>query len=126
MVVSARLGGNIRLPTQHLDMPQVETAMGIESSIVFTGIAPHPPIMVPEVGGEESNKVSSSITAMAEFTRRIVRSGAETVVMISPHAPLDARAFVAYSSPQLYADFTRFRSPATKITFDLDQQVLQA
>ena len=126
MVVSGLLGGNIRLPTQHLDMPEVETAMGIESSIVFTGIAPHPPIMVPEVGGEASNKVSSSITAMAEFTRRIVTSGAETVVLISPHAPLDARAFVAYSSPQLYADFTKFRSPSTKISFDLDQQILQA
>ena len=100
--------------------------MGTESSIVFTGIAPHPPIMVPEVGGEASEKVRSSIAAMAEFTRRIVAAGAETVVMISPHAPLDARAFVAYSAPQLYADFSRFRSPSTKIGFELDRQLLHA
>lgn len=100
--------------------------MGIESSIVFTGIAPHPPIMVPEVGGEASDKVRDSIAAMAEFTRRIVEVGAETVVIISPHAPLDARGFVAYSAPQLYADFRRFRSPSTKISFELDRQVLHA
>lgn len=100
--------------------------MGIESSIVFTGIAPHPPIMVPEVGGAASERVRGSITAMAEFTRRIVESGAETVVMISPHAPLDARAFVAYSAPHLYADFTRFRSPSTQIQFELDRQIVHA
>ena len=57
------------------------------SAIVFSGIAPHPPIMVPEVGGEAIAAVRASIAAMAEFTRRIIKSGAETIILISPHAP---------------------------------------
>jgi aromatic ring-opening dioxygenase LigB subunit len=56
--------------------------------------------MVPEVGGEASAEVRGSIDAMAELTRRIIQSGAETVVLISPHAPLDARAFVAITHLQ--------------------------
>lgn len=96
------------------------------SAIVFSGIAPHPPIMVPEVGGEAVAAVRASIEAMAEFTERIIKSGAETVVLISPHAPLDARAFVAYHTPQLYGDFANFRAPDAKIEFKLDRELLES
>lgn len=99
--------------------------MGIESAIVFSGIAPHPPIMVPEVGREAIAAVRGSIDAMAEFTRRIIASGAETVILISPHAPLDARAFVAYDSPKLYGDFENFRAPDVRIEFPLDEELLK-
>ena len=100
--------------------------MGMESSIVFSGIAPHPPIMVPEVGGEASEKVRDSIAAMAEFTRRIIEAGAESVVLISPHAPLERQAYVAYPGPQVYADFTKFRAPTMQISFEMDRQILYA
>ena len=82
--------------------------------------------MVPEVGGEASAAVRASIEAMAEFTRRLIKSGAETVVLISPHAPLDARAFVAYHSPKLHGDFANFRAPDTQVEFLLDEKLLEA
>jgi MEMO1 family protein len=82
--------------------------------------------MVPEVGGQSIVEVRRSIDAMAELTRRIIRSGAETVIIISPHAPLDARAFVAYHTPKLYGDFANFRAPDTRIEFPLDEDLLQA
>ena len=81
--------------------------------------------MVPEVGGEAIAEVRGSIEAMAEFTRRIIESGAETVVLISPHAPLDAHAFVAYHTPQLYGDFANFRAPDTRSEFPLDEELLE-
>ena len=68
------------------------------SYLVFTGIAPHPPIMVPEVGREAAGEVRGSIEAMREFTRRLIESGAETVVLISPHAPLDATGLYSVAS----------------------------
>jgi AmmeMemoRadiSam system protein A/AmmeMemoRadiSam system protein B len=100
--------------------------VGNASAIVFSGIAPHPPIMVPEVGREAVAEVRGSITAMAELTRRIIQSGAETVVIISPHAPLSPDAFVAYHSKPLYGDFGNFRAPATTIEFPLDEELLTA
>jgi AmmeMemoRadiSam system protein A/AmmeMemoRadiSam system protein B len=96
------------------------------SAIVFSGIVPHPPIMVPEVGGDAVVGVQASIAAMAELTRRIIESGAETVVLISPHAPLDAGAFVAYHSPKLSGDFANFRSPNTRVEFAIDEELLEA
>ncbi len=94
------------------------------SSLVFVGIAPHPPIMVPEVGGDAISEVRDSIDAMAALTQRIIESGAETVVLISPHAPLEAVAFVAYDGPTLHGDFSRFRAPQATIEAGLDDELL--
>ena len=98
--------------------------MADHSSLVFAGIAPHPPIMVPEVGREAIVEVQNSISAMADLTERVIDSGAETVVLISPHAPLEAVAFVAYDGPRLYGDFSMFRAPETTVEAPLDAELL--
>jgi AmmeMemoRadiSam system protein A/AmmeMemoRadiSam system protein B len=82
--------------------------------------------MVPEVGRDAIAEVRGSIEAMREFTERIIESGAETVVIISPHAPLDMRAFVAYEDAQLYGDFANFRAPDTRVEAPLDEELLNA
>lgn len=94
------------------------------SSLVFAGIAPHPPIMVPEVGRDAIAEVRASISAMAELTRRLIESKAETVVIISPHAPLEREAFIAYDGPQLHGDFANFRAPAATVNAEVDEQLL--
>src|SRR5215203_3609300 len=100
--------------------------MSTNSFLVFTGVAPHPPIMVPEIGGESIAEVQNSINGMAEFTRRVIESGAETIVLISPHAPLEEDTFVAYSDVALQANFARFRAPKTGFTVSTDERLLSA
>src|SRR5215212_1089215 len=97
-----------------------------QSSLVFSAIAPHPPIMVPEVGGESIVDVAKSIAAMAELTRRVIDSGAESVILISPHAPLEADAFVAYGGPEVYGDFSNFRAPETAFEVKIDEELFAA
>jgi AmmeMemoRadiSam system protein B len=82
--------------------------------------------MVPEVGGEMISEVRGSIEAMRELTRRVVACGAETVVIISPHAPLEPSAFVAYAEPNLRGDFAQFRAPQAEVNFPLDSEMLAA
>src|SRR5690242_9618490 len=96
------------------------------SHLVFSGIAPHPPIMVPEVGRESIAEVRQSIDAMAELTQQLIASGAETVILISPHAPLEIDSFVAYEGPELYGDFANFRAPETMVSAPVDEELLRA
>ncbi len=96
------------------------------SCLVFSGIAPHPPIMVPEVGRESIASVVDSIEAMAELTKRVIDSGAETVILISPHAPLEVDSFVAYEGPQVTADFSNFSAPEISFTAPVDEELLSA
>ena len=95
-----------------------------DGSVVFVGIAPHPPVMVPELGGDAAAEVRASIEAMRELTARVRASGAETVIIVSPHAPLEARAFVAYGQPRLRGDFANFRAPQATIDAPLDAELL--
>jgi AmmeMemoRadiSam system protein A len=96
------------------------------SHLVFSGIAPHPPIMVPEVGRESIACVRHSIEAMAELTERLIASGAESVVLISPHAPLEIDSFVAYEGPEVYGDFANFRAPEASVSAPVDEELLTA
>ena len=100
--------------------------MANPSSLVFSGIAPHPTIMVPEVGRESIAGVVHSIDAMAELTKRLIDSGSESVVLISPHAPLEVDAFVAYAGPEVYGDFSNFNAPGTRFAVRVDEELLSA
>jgi AmmeMemoRadiSam system protein A len=101
--------------------------MSIQSScLVFSGLAPHPPIMVPEVGRESIAGVRHSIEAMAELTDRLIMSGATSVVLISPHAPLESDSFVAYDGPEVYGDFANFHAPETRVAARVDHELLAA
>lgn len=82
--------------------------------------------MVPEVGRESAAEVRGSIAGMAELTKRLIASGAETVVVISPHAPLEPDAFVAYQDPVLHGNFANFRAAAVHFDAPLDEELLQA
>ncbi len=100
--------------------------MATQSFLVFSAIAPHPPIMVPEVGRESIARVEDSIEAMAELTKRLIESGAETVIVISPHAPLEADSFVAYEGPEVFGDFSNFSAPGTYFSAPVDEELLTA
>lgn len=100
--------------------------MADRSSLVFVGVAPHPPIMVEEVGGDAAREVAGSIEAMCVLTERVISSGAQTVVIVSPHAPLEPRAFVAYRDAELRGSFAPFRAPEAKVFAPLDGELLDA
>lgn len=92
--------------------------------LVFAGIAPHPPIMVPEIGRDAAREVRGSIEAMEELTKRVRECDVESLILISPHAPLEPDAFVAYEGPQLYGDFANFRSRETVVEAPLDDELM--
>ncbi len=94
--------------------------------IVFAGIAPHPPLLVPEVGGNRIEQVADSQRALRDFSRRVIRACPETVIVISPHSPLDSRAFTARSTPEVAGDFREFYAPAVRLTFPNDLEMIEA
>lgn len=80
------------------------------SNIVFCGIAPHPPILLPEVGGRESEKVSATFKAMEQFAQRLADSGAEVIVIISPHGAVFRDGIAINGSEMLAGDLRQFRA----------------
>lgn len=83
--------------------------------MVFCGIMPHPPIALPEVGGAEADKIMATREAMLELGRRIRNSGADVLILISPHAPVFGDGIAINALEETKGDLGQFRAP--QVTF---------
>ena len=57
-------------------------------SIVAAYVVPHPPLIVPAVGRGQERAVQDTVDAYEEVARRIAAHAPDTIVVVSPHAPL--------------------------------------
>ena len=90
-------------------------------ALVFCGVCPHPPVMVPAVGRGEADKVLASRRAMLECGRRLKDSGAETVIIISPHGPVFRDGVAVLGGARLKGDLGRFG--AAEVKFELENDL---
>lgn len=88
--------------------------------VVICGICPHPPVMVPEVGLGRDDEVARTKEAMLELGRLVRDSGAQTLVIISPHATVFADAIAINTSPELKGDLGQFGASGVKFNLDND------
>lgn len=84
---------------------------------------PHPPIMVPEVGGEELAKIASTVASAREVAREVARLGPEVVIIISPHGPVFREAVGLWATRKLQGDLSSFRAPRVKFHYALDLEL---
>ncbi|HEX9093662.1 MAG TPA: hypothetical protein VF902_06735, partial [Coriobacteriia bacterium] len=71
-------------------------------------IAPHPPIMVPEVGHADSEVTRASAEALGAARGLLTRFAPDTVVIMSPHSPAYRDAFTVTSAGRLRGDLGQF------------------
>ncbi len=89
-------------------------------NLLITAIVPHPPIIIPEVGGNELKKVEKTINALEILSKKIAGLNPDTVVVITPHSVFNPYYFSVYSEKKLRGNFARFRTPQVSLEFDND------
>jgi AmmeMemoRadiSam system protein A len=80
--------------------------------------------MIPEIGREEANVVKKSQQAMLKLAQKLKESNAETLVMISPHAPVFRDGIAINFAPRLKGNLAGFRAP--QLSFDLANDLFMA
>ena len=95
-------------------------------TVSHAGIYPHPPILILEVGGAESAKVAVTAEAVSEMADRVKESGAETIVLITPHGPVFHDAVALLSVNTLEGSLARFGAPGVRVAYQNDLQLLAA
>jgi len=53
--------------------------------LVYGVISPHPPIIIPEIGGSEIKKVTSTVLALKTAATDLAKAKPDKIVIISPH-----------------------------------------
>ena len=88
--------------------------------LVYTIFVPHPPILVPEIGQGEERKCQASLDAYREISSRLVRAEVETVVLVSPHAPLTKDGITLLTEEVVQGNFAQFGAADLSFSFACD------
>jgi AmmeMemoRadiSam system protein A len=93
-----------------------------DGAIIFAGLMPHAPVLVPGVGGENLARVRATVSAMTALAGRVAAARPDSVVLISPHSPRRAAEFGIWSTPRLRGSFEAFGS-SEAVDLPLDQRL---
>ena len=93
--------------------------------IVAAGIAPHPPIIIPEIGRGEEKKAGRTIEALQVFARRLAEVQGDTVVIITPHGPMFRNAMAILAEACLEGDFAHFLVPDVRLQAENDLELVR-
>jgi aromatic ring-opening dioxygenase LigB subunit len=72
------------------------------------GIFPHPPIVIPEIGKDESNKIAKTYESMERLAKEFIDEGITKILIISPHGPAYSRMLAINVNERLIGDLKNF------------------
>lgn len=94
----------------------------IEVSIVFAGLTPHPPILIPEIGREDRDQVILTDQALRKFSAHLFHTNPDLLITISPHGPVFSDIITILDKSELRGNFGQFGAPQVSFHEKIDQE----
>jgi MEMO1 family protein len=91
--------------------------------LIYTALVPHPPILIPAVGGEESARVRTTHEAMERLAAEVVGLKPDAIVIISPHGPVFQDAIAVHMLPEIKGDLGAFGAPEVAFALPVEQDL---
>lgn len=92
----------------------------------FGIIAPHPPIIVREVGGTRTDVTSATVGSLRAAAGMLGCFDPDTVVIMSPHAPTDDAGFAVDSGSRISGSLHAFGAPQVRLQYETDTALATA
>ncbi|MGM9998386.1 MAG: AmmeMemoRadiSam system protein A [Candidatus Bruticola sp.] len=91
-------------------------------SVVFWGLCPHPPLLIPGIADSAKEKVKATESAFKQWALKLKEQKPERLIIISPHAPASSAAVPVFALPSIRGTMQRFgqSQAALEIGCDLD------
>ncbi len=86
-------------------------------------VCPHPPLLIPAVGGESRQQVRDTVAAMESLAAEL--GTIDLAIVISPHTPGYGDAVAVRTPATLWGDFAAFRSPGVGVEIDNDLELVE-
>jgi len=93
--------------------------------LVFASICPHPPIIIPEIGRENTKEVQKTIQALKKLEEEIGKKAPEAILIISPHGPVFPDKMSVRSQSEYFGNFALFGAPEVDFHFRGDSALSQ-
>lgn len=92
-------------------------------SIVFGAILPHPPILVPQIGGSRLKEAEKSKRALEEISRRMKEKDFDTLIVVTPHGEVGQASVPVYTGHVFEGNFAMFGMGRPTFTFKGDPEL---
>ncbi|MBI2038222.1 MAG: AmmeMemoRadiSam system protein B [Candidatus Magasanikbacteria bacterium] len=86
-------------------------------SLVFAGITPHPPLILPSIGHSAVKKLEKTKIGLEQMEKDLYITHPEILIIISPHGHAFKEAFTLNANPTYQTDLRAFGDLGTKIKF---------
>ncbi len=96
---------------------------GIGAGVVIAGVSPHPPVIVPSVGGRDARVAEKTARALAEMSQAIVKEQPDTLVLVGPHGPVFRDAIACTQDRTLSGDLSGFGAGDAAVKFENDLEL---
>jgi len=93
--------------------------------LVGCALLPHPPIMLSEVGGADSDQVQKSAHAAEAAAAFLLQKSPSTIVVITPHGPVFQDAVGLNVSPVLRGNLSSFGASEVAVSFETNNLLAQ-
>jgi AmmeMemoRadiSam system protein A len=91
--------------------------------IVAGALVAHPPVLLPEVGGAQSERVRNTAEAMRTLDGMLAAAAAEVAIVISPHSPSSMWSLPVRGAARAAGDLSRFRAPQVQVEVRIDTRL---
>ena len=95
--------------------------MGVSAGFMV----PHPPLIIPDVGGGEEKKIQKTIDAYQKAAEIIGRLQPDTIVLFSPHQTMYADYFHISPGQEARGDFGQFRAGQISLEISYDTEFVR-
>ncbi len=90
-------------------------------SVLAAFMVPHPPMIVPAVGGGDERRVETTRAAYERVAQEIAALAPETLIVSSPHTVMYADYFHISPGEKAQGSFAQFRAPEERFTETYDR-----
>lgn len=94
--------------------------------IVFSAIVPHSPVLAPAIGKEHLKKMRKTVTAMKRLEQELYATHPDTILIVSPHGPVDDGHFTLDLNERYRCDLKEFGVLDLDCTFRPDMPLASA
>ncbi|MFW6279381.1 MAG: AmmeMemoRadiSam system protein B [Bacillota bacterium] len=94
-------------------------------SIVMAGLSPHPPLIIPEIGGQRLGEVQDTVDSLQELSREMVDCKPDLLITISPHGQVFQDAVSVLDEEVVCGDLGDFGHPEVSFREVTDQKFIE-
>ena len=88
-------------------------------------LLPHPPVLLPEVGGGDSERAVQTRRAVEKAANNLLAQPIDTLLVMTPHAPRFRDAIALFDYPRFCGSLAEFRAPEIQCSLPSDSNLTE-